>query len=132
MTTEYKITRADITADASQNRELMQGIEQTLDRMNAPANDAHTPDWYLAPGSLKNEHFLIVAGHSVAKVRTSNQRVLELIAAAPETAAERDRLKKQLNQACDTLDFATSELEKARGQVKTLEQRIKELEVQLG
>lgn len=34
--------------------------------------------------------------------------------------AELDQLRKQLNQACDTLDFATSELQKSREQVKTL------------
>jgi hypothetical protein len=92
---------------------------------DAHAAGAHTPtDWYLAPGSLKNEHFLIVAGHSVAKVRTSNKRVLELIAAAPETAAERDRLRLEIDEAQRTYTYDTAQLkhdrDQAREQVKTL------------
>lgn len=56
------------------------------------------PTWYVAPGSLDNEHFLIVAGHSVAKIRTSNKRTLALIAAAPD-----------LLEACKAWEYARRE-----------------------
>lgn len=87
MTTQFKITRADLTAspaseagaDASQNRELMQGIEQTLDRADAQAVSAHTP---YDDGKISREDWRELA--------------LSRYATMTETAAERDQAREQV------------------------------------
>ena len=49
---------------------------------------AHTPtDWYLGDANKDGARCLIVAGHSVGHIFTTNKGVTNLIAAAPELLA---------------------------------------------
>jgi hypothetical protein len=131
-------------ASASQNREsdasriirkALTAKPPTLDKpTDVRAADAHTPGpWRVQRVHEKETGFrsvqiVSVSGLNIASVvmqlDDKEQANARLIAAAPETAAERDRLRLEIDEAQRTYTYDTAQLkhdrDQAREQVKTL------------
>jgi plasmid stabilization system protein ParE len=127
-------------ASASQNREsdasriirkALTAKPPTLDKpTDVRAADAHTPGpWRVQRVHEKETGFrsvqiVSVSGLNIASVvmqlDDKEQANTRLIAAAPETAAERDRLKKERREFATLAVKAERERDQAREQVKTL------------